>query len=53
MRTPSKREIKNKILELNKNKPKPTKIEKVFYTIFLVAVLSWIVGGIANLFQSK
>ena len=28
-----------------------TKTEKVFYTIFLVVVLSWIIGGISNLFS--
>ena len=51
MHTPNKKEIKMKILELRKNNPKPTRTEKVFYTIFLVVVLSWIIGGISNLFS--
>tara|TARA_R110002167_G_scaffold216305_1_gene421118 strand:- start:197 stop:355 length:159 start_codon:yes stop_codon:yes gene_type:complete len=51
MRKPSKLEIKSKMLELNKNDKKPTRTEKVFYTIFLVIILSWIIGGISNLFS--
>jgi len=52
MRKISKQEIRNKMYELREENRKPvTKTEKVFYTIFLVVVLSWIVGGISNLFS--
>ena len=52
MREPSNREINFKMMEMRDENRKPiTKTEKVFYTVFLVVVLSWIVGGISNLFS--
>jgi len=52
MREPSNREINLKMMELRNERMEPvTKTEKVFYTVFLVVVLSWIVGGISNLFS--
>ena len=52
MRKPSNREINLKMMELRDERREPvTKTEKVFYTIFLVVILSWVVGGISNLFS--
>ena len=52
MREPSNREIKFQMMKTRDENRKPiTKTEKVFYTVFLVVVLSWIVGGISNLFS--
>ena len=52
MRKPSNREINLKMMELRDERREPvTKTEKVFFTIFLVVILSWVVGGISNLFS--
>jgi len=52
MRKISKQEIMNRVYEEeDKNRQPITKVEKVFYTVFLVCILSWIIGGISNLFS--
>ena len=52
MRKLSNREINFQMMKLRDERREPvTKTEKVFYTIFLVVILSWVIGGISNLFS--
>ena len=52
MRKISKQEIMNRVYEeRDKNRQPITKTEKLFCTIFLVVVLSLIIGRISNLFS--